>query len=658
MIVKKIAAIILVLICSVFLGVNAFSNNSSGVGTLHETVDISAVAYGKAQNGEKAIFAVANGNPASLNVLDMETGKKLVSHQLNNVRETWGITVDDTGMVYIAGGDTLFRYDPKKDKLKSLGEPIASESMLWSIEADEDGAIYGTTYPNGKVYKYDPKRESFTDFGTILEGQQYTRSIDIYDNHLYVGIGSEAHLVTLDLNTNVKEEISLPAEYKEESFVYEIDIVDDYLYARMSPSTDLLVYDLKQQEWIDTIEDVRGITVSPASKDHLVYFTTNKELHSYDPITQTLTATGFKNAWANKGFTWIELNEPDFEGENLMSTLLDGRSYIYNPNSGKVKYIEGEIDPEPVGIQSLALGPDGKIYSSGTLTGGFASYSPDNNEIVSNSSFGQGENMIATDRYLYIGVYPRANIYKYDPSLPFDHDKFNPEEATNPKLLFSLKDYEQDRPFGFAEGDGKVFIGTVGQYGSLEGSLTVLEEETEEYEVFYNLIENESIVSLEYKDGLVYGGTSVFGGLGTTPIEEEAKLFIFDPKMKKIIYEEVPLEGEKAISALTFDDEGNLWGMSPGKIFQFDTKSRQIVKTKELFSFDWEGKTNYWRGAFLSYEDNGKFYGTTLGTLFSFDRDTWKVEQLQNDASLFAKDNKGNVYYSKGSELFRYILDN
>ena len=40
-----------------------------------------------------------------------------------------------------------------------------------------------------------------------------------------------------------------------------------------------------------------------------------------------------------------------------------------------------------------------------------------------------------------------------------------------------------------------------------------------------------------YKDGLVYGATSVFGGLGIQPSEEEAKLFIFDPEKKEVVYE-------------------------------------------------------------------------------------------------------------------------
>jgi hypothetical protein len=41
--------------------------------------------------------------------------------------------------------------------------------------------------------------------------------------------------------------------------------------------------------------------------------------------------------------------------------------------------------------------------------------------------------------------------------------------------------------------------------------------------VFRNVVQDQSIISLDYKDGKVYGSTSINGGLGADPTAEEAK---------------------------------------------------------------------------------------------------------------------------------------
>jgi hypothetical protein len=154
---------------------------------------------------------------------------------------------------------------------------------------------------------------------------------------------------------------------------------------------------------------------------------------------------------------------------------------------------------------------------------------------------------------------------------------------------------------------------------------------------------------------MVYGGTSVSGGLGINPSETEAKLFIFDTSSKEKVFESIPLQGEKAIGALSFDAEGNLWGMSPGKIFKFDIQTREVVQSKELFPFSWNGVDHYWRGAFLKYDSDGSLYGSSLGKLFRFNPQTWDVDVLSNQADLFTKDREGNLYFSRGTDLYRYL---
>lgn len=624
------------------------------LGTMNYTVGILNSEVGTGPHGGEAIFAISNGSPAMLNVIDAKTGENISTHPLPGASQAWGTAKDPFGNVYIAGGSKLFRYIPSSDIVDDLGRATSSETTLWHIKSDEEGRIFGGTFPNGKLFMYDPATNQFTDFGSMVEGEQYSRSIAIYKDKAFVGIGTKAHLIEFDVNTREKREIALPEKYKSEKMVYDLDIAKHLLFARITDSSTLLVYDLKKGEWVNEVSGVKGVKVSPAGPQNLVYFNKDNELHSYSLLDHTVKALGFKDAWSNKGFGWVHLGEPGFTGPSLVSVLFNGRYWIYNPKSGQHKFMQADMEGQPTTIQSIGTGPDGNIYTSGYLAGGFSKYSPTDNKITRFTGFGQAENMISTDKYLYLGVYAGADIYQYNPDLPYDHDPTNVAEATNPKRLFSLRPYGQDRPFGFAQGDGKVFIGTVPDYGKLGGALTILDEASHQYQVFRNVVQDQSVISLQYRNGLVFGGTSVSGGLGISPVAQEAKLFIFDPATKEKVYEGTPLPGEKAIGALAFDDEGYLWGMSPGKIFKFDIEKREVIASKELFPFDWTKVGHYWRGAFLSFDADGHFYGTSTGKLFKFNPDSWEVEILETNAALFAKDMQGDLYFARGSELLRF----
>jgi len=637
---------------------HAGTNETQGfvkkLGVPHYTVGIFSSAYGEGPNGIQATFVASSG---VFNVINTVTGEKVASHKLNNTSSIWGITVDPSGMVYLADTTNLFRYNPQTDVLEDLGRATETEAATWGITSDENGRIYGGTWPNGKVFMYDPETNSFTDFGTMAEGAGYARDVQVYDGKLYVGVGIEQHLFEYDLTTGEKTEILLPEENQNEGTPYDVDIRGDYLFTRLEKSSSLLVYDLINKTWVDEITQVKGSMVSPPDADNRVYFHKGSTLHSYDLDTLELSATELNDTWSSKGFNWIELDEPGFEGLNLTSLRFNGTYWIYNLATGQSKEMTAQIEGQPISIQSIALGPDGNIYSSGYHSGGFAYYSTKDDKITSFTGFGQGEGIIATENYLYLGVYPGANIYQYDPTLPYQHDPTVPEKQTNPKVLFSLKGLEQDRPFAWAEGDGQVFVGTVPDYGVLGGTLSIINEATGEHETFRNVVQDQSIISLQYKDGLIYGGTSVYGGLDSTPTADDAKLFIFDPETKEKIYEGTPIPGERGIGALEFDDEGYLWGMTRGKIFKFDPKSREVLQSKELFSYSWDGVSHYWKGAFLDFDEDGNFYGTSLGRLFKFNPDSWEIEILDDNASLYAKDDEGNIYFSRGADLFTYVRD-
>ncbi|WP_081798108.1 hypothetical protein [Neobacillus dielmonensis] len=644
-----------VLICSLF---SSFSNRTSAeenpireIGTVLNSVSVPAADYGKGPNGEDWIYAVANGSPAVFNVLDAKTGKRVDSFPLDGASGAWGVTVDPMGNVYVGTNSkaSLFRYVPGSDHVENLGNPIPGESFIWRVKSDEDGRIYGGTFPSGKVFQYNPETNEFRDYGQIVEGQQYARSLAVHKDKLYVGLGTNgANLVQVDINTGEKVEIPLPEKYAKETNVYDIDVIQNKMFARVTGSSNtILVFDLKTMKIVDEITGANGLDVSTPGPGNLVYFIKNEELYSYNLNSLKLTPTGFNNLFSARDFGWVKFENSQYPGKTLVSIAWDGKIRHYNPITGHHQIIQGQLSGQPVSIQSLAQGPNGNIFIGGYLSGGLAEFNYLTNQVTEYKGLGQIEGMTTHQNRLYMGVYPGGFLHSYDPTQSY-------ELGVNPVQHFSLKSDGQDRPFALESAGDLLAIGTVPDYGQLGGALAIFNPATNDYTVHRNIVQNQSVISLAYKDGLVYCGTSVWGGLGITPTEEEAKLFIYNMKTGEKQFETIPVPGEKAISALTFDDDGNLWGLTSGILFKYDTAKNKVVATKELYSMNWDSIGHLWREGSLQFDKDGYLYGQTHGEIFRINPDTLDTKVLVKDATLFAMDPAGNIYFSRGDKLYQY----
>lgn len=621
------------------------------IGEPIRAVQVTTGAYATEKEGNR-IYAVISGKPSKLYIIDPDKGECIYGEELGGSHISWGMCVAPDGSVYIAGDGCLYRYNPERKGVDHLGIVIPEEKVVWRLAADAEGRVYGGTYPGGKVFQYDPSSDTFRDYGTMEDEQWYARSLDVGPNgKVYVGLGSlEAAIVELDTATGSRRKLAIPDGYAEPNkFVYDLDVAGNKLFARFSDTKHLLVYDLEKEQWVDRIENATGLDVSPASDEGLVYFVKDQALHAYDLNTLELRRTTMPLKTGTRDFGWLELEDPDFPGKSLVSAH-NGGYWAYNPATERHKFVRVELRGQPVAVQSLAFGDDGILYIGGYFSGGFASYNPETGQLSDCKSFGQSENMKFFKGKLYIGVYTGAHIYCYDPGQAWN----TPE---NPKLLFALKEHMQDRPFAFTATDSKLVIGTVPHYGELGGALTFYDPETGIYEVQRHVVRDQSPICLTRSGRYVYGGTSVWGGLGAVPTETEGKLFIWDTERNEKVWEGTPVEGERAVTALAFDDQGSLWGLTAGHLFRFDTDTRRVTGTYELFPQpDWERMTHLWRGGFLACDSDGILYGNGMGNLFRFDAKAEKLTVLDKDVGLFARDFQGNIYVAKDCSLYKYPL--
>src|SRR5690606_35758769 len=248
-----------------------------------------------------------------------------------------------------------------------------------------------------------------------------------------------------------------------------------------------------------------------------------------------------------------------------------------------------------------------------------------------------------------------ARIFRLDPEKPRN---FGTTPDHNPGIVFSVG-HRQDRPFALTASDDRLFIGTVPGYGVLGGALSVLDRRTGEWEVFPDIIPNQSIIGLVWHNGKLYGSTSVFGGLGIDPTESAAKLFVWDPETKKILREWTPeIPGldfaSKALGGLSFGPDGKFWVAADGAILVLNPETLEIERSRLIHPIR-RDLTHYWRPVHLRWASNGKLF-TTLGRqLTVIDPETLESEVWDSSSLMTLHD--GFVYYAKGSKLFRRTID-
>ena len=615
------------------------------------------VAIGQNAAGENEVYFATNGTPAMFNVIDAENGKLKFSQSLPGLEVVWAITVAPDGDVYFAGSlrGQLLRYLPDEMKIEELGRNPAGK-FVWDLVASNDGKIYGAVYPGAKMFAYDIKSHTFRDLGTIKPGQQYVRGSGISDHYLYAGIGSTAYLYRIDLETYEKREMLLPFSGKP-GFIHEIQVFDHKLFVKAPGG--MHVIDEETEELI-TIIQANGDTISSPSpyNPNLVYYNRGTDLYSYNMATNNITKIDGIPALPEgimQTYDWIILKSGEKQGKAVLAGVTNRTEcFLYDPEDNCFELIPMDVVSQGVPIKSLETGPDGNLYIGG-YQGGMSIFNPVTEEIEHSTIWmPQPEGMGFLNGDIYFGTYGGAVIYRYDPTKPF---KMGDDSINNPGLACDIP--IQDRPFTFDAGCKQLFVGTVPGYGKTGGALTVYDQLANTWTHYQNIVQDQSIIGLAYKDGKLFGSTSIWGGLGGDALADEAKIFVWDPEEGKKIAEFTPnipnLDATaEMIGELSFGPDGLLWGAAYGTIFAMNPETYEVVKSKVIHP-TYTGRHN-WIPVYLRWGEDGFLY-TTLGRKLTIvDPQTLAHQTIRDGVYYMTLANGGTIYYTVGSELFKLPL--
>ena len=534
------------------------------------------------EDGTVMFYGVISGPPAILFAYDVNTGEVVDTKLLQNEDGTtqakvgYAVDMDSQGVLNIATQSNcmFFRYDTKTKALKNYGK-VWEETAVMSIGyVDADDNYYFGTYPNAKLIKYDKKSDALVDLGTMIPTGKYVRAMGGYKNKIFMGgMGNPTtEWVKYDITTGEKTVLKNPSlegkftESDVENF-YAVSTAGKYLFARckITPLNMyyLCVFDMEKEEWVDFIEKTLHLHFSDYDGD-IVYYHNHINgkpgLFTYNPET--------KEKVRLEGFDQPELNgylimpkavtlkdQKKYPGKTIVAGASSNGIALLNLEKKSIEFIKNTLPGNATNIRTLKAGLDGEIVISAYMGAKFVSYDIEKQINKYEVKGMQYESIAVIDDKYYFGHYGReAGLCEFDPQTK--------KEGTT---IAQMSGAEQDRAFNIVDAGDKIIWGSYPDYGRLGGAVAVYDKKSKKVTGIYKEpVKNQCIAGLAYKNGKIYGSTSIYGGLGIDPIDAPAQMFIMDPatgKVEKSV--EVKLSTDKNtqyfVGDMLFDDKGNLW---------------------------------------------------------------------------------------------------
>lgn len=615
------------------------------------------------QDDQSVAYTTASGSTAMFSAINVTAGTLIAAHPLPGVTQAWRHLVDAAGMVWIAATTTdgrgeLWSYDPERDIVAMRAE-IPGASSLWAVTTDDAGRIHVGTYPAGSVVRFDPVTSEVHDYGRIVEGQDYVRSLAHADGTIYAGIGSVGSVIAIDPDTGDRHSISedlpglLGVAPEDLPFVYSMAVAEGNLVVQVdSPVMRLAFYDLAAGTWRDTTigkEDdadagAFNFTQLPV-RDGRIWTTVNRRL-----VEISLSDLGVRDVvsfgTSLRGAGWVHVDDPALPDSVLATLQSGGQVTVFDVDAGTVETYPTVATGGTVPLHTIEAIGDASLVMSGYPGGTGARHVPATGE---QTVFGlpQLESITTADGVGYGGVYPGGSIIRLDVTDSGDI-------ATTPVVTLGE---EQDRPYHMCEHEGRLFVGSVPDYGRLGGALSVINLSDGATTVLRNVVQDQSVVGIAVRDGVIYGSTTVRGGLGIEPTATEAKLFTLDlHTLAKTGEYSLGLPGGQLpvlIGGLDFGPERLLWGSADGYVFALDPVRMTIRRKINIFPE--VTRFGMWRPVLTRWDRNGTLYMNVAGRAVQIDTRSLAYKVLSDPAEEIsfltisdAEDGEGEALYLSG----------
>ena len=619
------------------------------LGPAMTATDVGAIAAGPDLEGGGLVYVTTSGHPPTFTVLRADTNEVVFQQEMS------GDEYISEKVVATAGGLTYFSYRSAEatqiwvyDVRERIVEPVVrtcrdcevDKPVFRVFDVAEDGTLYMGSYPDAAVYSYDPATGEVRDYGSVFTEGEYLWGLTLCGDQLFVGSGNGpglGRLFQVDTVSGTITHVPFPDGALTPRVIGELQAVGDIIIVPLfEDANPIRFYDSSTQQWVLSDLQAPGFPQPTDAFDEdvdgIVYFRSEGKIWRLDIEAGSYTevfdlAEHELDTIAVGGVKAIPTGDADnTQLWKLISFAKDGRSLVLDPADGSFELRESNVLPSPVTTHSVGVGPDGDLYVGAYLSPNvMGRLDPNSDEVTVLSGPEQTDSVTTVGEHLVVTSYPNAVVHvgKFDE--PWEWD-------SNPRKILDGTADDQDRIFEVIDADGVAVIGSVPKYGLLGGAITVFDPDTGEHLSYPGVVGDLSIGALAHQRGLVYGGTTVQGGIGGVPDPDaEGEIFVFDMTAGEVTHSAVVVPGAKTIGGLCFARR-QLWGITDtGVIFRYDLRRYRVAESIEIPGGS--SGTNWGRLPDLQFNQmDGLFYGiTATRQFFTFDGRTKEVHIIDDE---------------------------
>ena len=670
------------IICLIMCSIMIFQLTVAGEDTVSEEKE--GIRYGQpisygttltAAYTERSLTSYEDGRPITLvsvsgaknaivQVVDINAEKIIHTFYLDFTGYTYYGCVNEAGVIYFGVGNKVVEYDPavKTPVLIGTAPTYISGNITGLVFDEETQMVYGTVSHTGNLFGMKPETKEVSVIATLAPECISLYRADVLGDYIYVGgtyaatDGGSTHVYRVNKYTG--EKTALPDPTNDQiiggSYIY---AGGKYIFANINERQNgsrAYIWNTETEKWEDKTFQFKTSGMTDIFEGKYYYLWDNC-FHSID--VETLEITDYPDLQYGSHLRgngrFIKFDHPDFPGYSFLTAQYNGNIYILNTQTSKMKRIDVVLTGSPLTRRITKVGCDDRVYIMAFKGSNGVVVNPDTGEKEYFASE-QGEGIVSdySTGKIYHGDYSGAQIFEMDTSKPYSTAAGEIGSGANPIKIGSIG-YDQDRPFAMDIVGDKLVIGTLPKASKVSGALTLIDVNTYETEVYYDLIKNQTPLTVTHKDNIIYGGTTVSGGTNSVPLAKTAKVFAFDMDTRQVIKEvEISIDGINgnigAVHGLKIGPDGMLYGAVAGAYFVMDPDTLEIIRQKVWgTSFEVNAGTNsqLWHEYMMQFDEKSG-YLIIEGKIV--DPETLEIicdPPFETSPQFSGLDSKGNAYF-------------
>lgn len=480
---------------------------------------------------------VSEGSNSQVFLYDVSADKMLVSQTLEHCCSMTAFCETEQSVYFAtiartaSEGWDLYAYDKSTQSISLCAH--FPEAGCYALSWDGNDTVYAASSYPAALYSYSLSGDRTLLVSNEITDQPYIRSMEYFDGNCYLGIGSQAELISIEPKSGAIHHL-LPQAYDAESFVYGLRAFNGKLYASLSPSSTILEYDPAERVFSE-IQSYRDAAYSNITEE-------------YSSGANLLGSLLVKGAEGDTISFSLPYKSAALWNGAVYGLNISGIVEKHSGNAAAVSHDLCEYLERSYVIPTEFLAYDGNLYIPERR---FQSIFRDGKTVTHLVSTEPQASTVTADG-VYTANYTRADVWFYPFSVLADPDT----DLNDPR--YKIADIEhQCRPsqMEITPDNRYLVIGTGPEYGSFGGAVSVYD--LQERSLLYtheNPIAGHRVQSLTCstaRPGTVWLGTNPYGE-NTYPahLDEPSHLLLWDIAAETALLDLIPDAGMQKIASI------------------------------------------------------------------------------------------------------------